>query len=262
MTCCPWEGPTTLGPVCLVGATDRTTVRTWLNRWGLTLILPSRPFILGTTSSTSPKLFTRRTRPNRLSTLPRLNPLLRSPWVSLLVRPLLTRRLVPLTKASILFTLRTWEVTCLGRKILRLLSPLFTLVNPTGRLAMVCMSTVVLLWALLLSPARTMLATFNVLPKSRVMPIVLRLGTVLIISKTLVGPMADPTPPSLLTSRLLTRKWLVALRSIQLPLRLPVRVIVPPVTAIGPLAFTRNIGIFVPLFIIRSRLTVVGWHML
>lgn len=107
------------------------------------------------------------------------------PWVLLL----LNRPRVRLTSATTLFTLRTCEVTWLGRKILKLPNFLLPDVNRTGPLAMDVMDNVVLLWVLLLSPDSIMLAKLMFLLKVPVASMVLRLTTVLTMNRTLPGRM-------------------------------------------------------------------------
>lgn len=212
--CRPCELPSRLGRWCLCGATDRTTVTACP-----TLPLPvplcmprGRPVMFGSPLSRSVTLFTDSTRLTRLPTLPRLKcPFPRIPPVSPVVPLVLIPCRMLLISDSMLFTLRTCRVVWLGRKGLSVLSPLLVLMNPTGVLAMQCIDSVVLLWVLLLAPARIMLANGRAVVKVPVAVVVLRLATVLIMNSALIGPTVVRMCVTLLTTVRLMVSWLVAL---------------------------------------------------
>lgn len=139
--------------------------------------------------SRDPTEFSPSIRRSRLRKLLRLKEFLETPVVVPWVLLLLNRPRVRLTSATTLFTLRTCEVTWLGRKILKLPNFLLPDVNRTGPLAMDVMDNVVLLWVLLLSPDSIMLAKLMFLLKVPVASMVLRLTTVLTMNRTLPGRM-------------------------------------------------------------------------
>ncbi len=229
----------------------------------LTLILPSVPFTLGTTDVNLPTPFTPPIRRTRVQKLSKLNPLPTTPCLNPPVLVLLHRRRVCLMSDIMLFTLRTWLVTCEGRNMLRLLTPLSALTNPTGPLIIRCTDSVVLLWSLLLSPASIVLAKLSSLPKTPVAPIVLRFATVLIMKSSLLGMIVCPTLLVRCTSLLLTVRWLVALMTTALQFPFPVLATVRRVIDIGLAVFIlTHIGMLTRLFNICSRLTVVGWQAL
>lgn len=198
VTCPSWSLPSKLTPVCLVGATDKTTVLTRSTLPLPRLILPNRlphPFTFGTTSKTLDTEFNPRTRPSRPRKLLSENLFPRTPPVFLPSALRLTPSRVRLKRDLRLFRLRTCFVTWLGRKLLKLLlSPLSILTTPTGPLAIVPTERVVLLWVLLLTPARTALLTLRPLLNAFVAAIVLRFATELRIRRTLRGRILDPTP--------------------------------------------------------------------
>lgn len=177
---------------------------------------------MGTSPTTSFKEFTSPTKCTRPRKLLKLNLVLRTPPASPLVLVTLIVLRVPLIRASMLFTFKTWEVTWLGQKGRRVLIPLFIFINPTGRFETRCMERVVLFCVLLLTPARTVLATLTRLRKAWARPVVLRLATVLIISSILLGRTVAPTLVSLVTTPGLTRRWFVALITMALMFLVPV----------------------------------------